>query len=225
MQYPITEIFHSVQGEGLNAGRSAWFIRLAGCNLRCPGCDEPLHDDKSKREMLTEVEIVAKMKVQPSDIVVITGGEPAMYKLEDLVKEIRTQCIWGESEHPRRKKNVKGPLICIETNGTLPIRGKVDFICVSPKPNTFAKRKASLNARTIHKADEIKLVVGWSEDPEQELQVFSQANPRAAILLSPITSFPEGELDAKAVEQTLALQLKYPQARMSPQWHKWLKLR
>jgi organic radical activating enzyme len=129
------------------------------------------------------------------------------------------------SEHPKRKKPVTGPLLCIETNGTLPIRGKMDFVCVSPKPSTFAKRKASLNARTVGKADEIKLVVGWSENAEQEIEVFSQASPRATILLSPITTFPEGQLDPAAVEQTLALQAKHPLTRVSPQWHKWLKVR
>jgi organic radical activating enzyme len=57
-QYPITEIFHTSQGEGLNAGRNAWFIRMGGCNYACPGCDEPLHKNAEAVTRMAASEIV-----------------------------------------------------------------------------------------------------------------------------------------------------------------------
>ena len=113
----IAEIFHSLQGEGFNAGKPAVFVRLAGCNLKCHFCDT----DFRQTEKLTEEEVLNRaLEIAPKcRFVVLTGGEPL---LQNLVKLTRLL-----------SKN--GYFIAVETNGTI-LRDKLahfDWITVSPK--------------------------------------------------------------------------------------------
>ena len=70
----INEIFYSLQGEGHFTGRPAIFIRLAGCNLRCPFCDT---DFTSYTEMAV-ADILKAIASYPARFVVLTGGEPSL---------------------------------------------------------------------------------------------------------------------------------------------------
>ena len=242
---PVTEVFHSIQGEGLNAGRTAWFVRLFGCNLACPGCDEPLHEDSSKRNQMEEEAIVDQIKDTPADLIVITGGEPALYDLTKLIQLIREKCVthwvggedghevvWESTNHPcqDRAHKVASPIICIETNGTCAIKGEIDFICVSPKPLKYAKGNAiTYSQETFSKAHEIKVVVGWTspEELDGEIKFFKglSGNEQVQILLSPLTTFPEGDLVPEAAQAAVDACKKYQTIRLSPQWHKWVRIR
>ena len=121
-QYPIGEIFESIQGEGYNIGVPATFIRFAGCNLQCPWCDTKW--DKAKA-ILTEDEIVAKINFD-LPLIVITGGEPFLQDIKTLVKAIR--------------KVDDDIIIAFETNGTQSTADIYSFgniwIACSPKPQT-----------------------------------------------------------------------------------------
>ena len=114
--YRVNEIFYSIQGEGVFAGKPAVFVRFSGCNLACPWCDtdhsrfmEMTSDglEKAVRELLNGHE---------GAIIVLTGGEPALQLRDD-------EPLFRGS----------GCRICIETNGTLPVPGWVDWVTVSPK--------------------------------------------------------------------------------------------
>ena len=70
--YKINEIFYSIQGEGINAGVPAVFIRFSGCNLSCPFCDT----EHGEGNMMTADDIVAEVKKYPARLAVVTGGEP-----------------------------------------------------------------------------------------------------------------------------------------------------
>lgn len=120
MKYPINEIFTSIQGEGPDAGKPANFIRLAGCNLSCHFCDTQ-HD---KKELLTVDQIINQLD-QKVPLVVITGGEPFLHDLFDLVKELHRRVFH----------------VSIESNGTLGHGDKLRRYgyyqtIVSPKPGS-----------------------------------------------------------------------------------------
>jgi len=79
----IVDIFRTIQGEGPFTGHPAVFIRLAGCVLRCPGCDT---DYTSVRERMTPETVIQEVeRFRPTPLIVITGGEPLRQNLNTLV--------------------------------------------------------------------------------------------------------------------------------------------
>lgn len=111
----VHQIFHTIQGEGPFCGMPCVFVRLAGCNLQCPGCDT---DYTSDRVTLHMEAIVATVKdLMPANytdkLVVITGGEPFRQNITPFVKQL----------------NAYGFHVQIETNGTLPPTS--DFVKIS----------------------------------------------------------------------------------------------
>lgn len=119
----INSIFHTIQGEGPFAGRPCVFIRLAGCNLQCPGCDTEytVYTEMGIGNIIEEVEV---KDVSQSMLVVITGGEPFRQELGVLVRSLVAM----------------GYHIQIETNGTLP---------PSERMRVFRSGKALHHALTI----------------------------------------------------------------------------
>ena len=112
----VNEIFNSIQGEGMMLGQSATFVRLTGCNLRCPWCDTKMSWYNAQSRDIPMAEII---EACTKDNVIITGGEPCLNpQLPKLV-----QCL---------KK--AGHYVCIETNGTLPTPEGADWVTCSPKP-------------------------------------------------------------------------------------------
>ena len=71
-EYPLVEVFESLQGEGRNSCRPCVFIRFAGCNLDCPWCDTP----RERRFSATLDELVAEAKSFRARSVVLTAGSP-----------------------------------------------------------------------------------------------------------------------------------------------------
>jgi len=118
MKYKINEIFKSLQGEGVYAGREVVFIRMAKCNLSCEWCDT----DFDKYDIQTEEEIVDKVLSEEVESVIITGGEPTLQNLRSLLILLRENNLW----------------VGLETNGTQCIddyKYLINHIAVSPKKN------------------------------------------------------------------------------------------
>lgn len=119
-RYWINEIFHSIQGEGANAGMPAVFVRFAGCNLACGFCDT----DHREQFVVTAPEIISEIENYNCKSVVLTGGEPTLQVDDVLVKGLKE----------------RGFYVCIETNGTRPVPAGIDWITVSPKVNWKVKK-------------------------------------------------------------------------------------
>jgi 7-carboxy-7-deazaguanine synthase len=113
----VNEIFQSIQGEGYHIGKTANFIRLAGCNLNCSYCDT---DFKNSNEM-SEDEIIEQLDLKKT-MIVITGGEPTLQDLEPLIKALRKNPVY----------------IALETNGTnATSHYDLNWVSCSPKPNDY----------------------------------------------------------------------------------------
>jgi len=147
IELPVMERFYTIQGEGHYAGRAAFFIRLAGCDVGCVWCDVKESWDAHLHPIVTLENLIAEIKQTPTEFVVITGGEPAMYDLTELVAKLHENQLD----------------VAIETSGCYPLKGVVDWYCFSPKkfknPCDEAYQKASeLKVIIYNKADFV-----WAE--------------------------------------------------------------
>lgn len=106
MNAPITEIFASIQGEGLFVGEKQVFVRFKDCNLKCDYCDT--RNGKRARELASDrvLREIKSLNSQNAHAVSFTGGEPLLYV--DFLRELLPQV---------KKLGLKTYL---ETNGTLP---------------------------------------------------------------------------------------------------------
>ncbi len=104
MKGKVSEIFESVQGEGIYLGAQQVFVRLFGCNLKCGFCDTKI----DHFEEYEPTRILEEIKLFPRDChsVVFTGGEPLMQK-EFLKETLKLTSAFGYKNY-------------LETNGTLP---------------------------------------------------------------------------------------------------------
>lgn len=85
------ERFHTLQGEGNFTGSSAYFIRLAGCDVGCVWCDVKESWDKNLHPEVEISILVKEAKESNPSIVVITGGEPLMYDLSELTQKLKEE--------------------------------------------------------------------------------------------------------------------------------------
>lgn len=138
----IYERFNTFQGEGVHAGKHAFFIRTFGCPIKCPWCDSAgtWHHDYIPNDInkVSVEKLADEAEESGARICVITGGEPAIHDLTLLCKYLHS-----------REMNVH-----LETSGAIePLRGEFDWITVSPKKE---KPPSDLMMGT---ADEIKIIV------------------------------------------------------------------
>lgn len=136
----VNEIFYSLQGEGFHTGTASAFVRLSGCNLRCPFCDT----DHAQGTEMTEEDIVTRVSQFPTQHVVITGGEPSLFLTTSLVELLHNA----------------GKYVAVETNGTHALPPNVDWITLSPKDSFVANATPQ-----IEHCNEIKVVFDGSPIP------------------------------------------------------------
>jgi 7-carboxy-7-deazaguanine synthase len=194
-QFPVMESFYSVQGEGSFAGSPAYFIRIGGCDVGCVWCDVKDSWDALKHPIMGVDEIVSKASATGAPIAVVTGGEPAMYNLENLASELRKA---GMRAH-------------LETSGAYPITGDWDWITFSPK-----KFKAPISS-VYAIAHELKVIVFNKSDLEWAEKHAAQVSANCALYLQP-------EWDKRELMQPIIFDYvrKNPTWRISVQTHKYL---
>ena len=160
--YRINEIFYSIAGEGIQVGRPMTFVRLSGCNLRCPFCDTEFDAFEER----TIEEIIAEVRQHPAEWVCVTGGEALLQDLAPLCKALKDA----------------GYHLHIESNGTVsPDPRLFDLIehwTVSPKKPEIAPG--------FERITELKYVVG---EAFQESKV--QEDKAEWVYLQPESSTPE----------------------------------
>jgi len=203
--YAVKEMFLTLQGEGMQAGSRAVFLRFAGCNLwsgreqdraaaQCRFCDTDfVGTDGAGGGKFVGADVLADRVAAvwgpgtEQRLVVVTGGEPMLQLDDGLVSAL----------HDR------GFRVAIESNGTLPVTPSVDWICVSPKAGTDVVQRSG---------NELKLV--WPQpgiDPAL-LETWDFQH----FLVQPM----DCDERQQALDAAIALAMERPRWRLSLQAHK-----
>jgi 7-carboxy-7-deazaguanine synthase len=207
MSYAVKEIFLTLQGEGMQAGRRAVFLRFAGCNLwsgreadrataQCTFCDTDFvgtngeNGGRYTAETLS-ARVASLWGEAARPLVVVTGGEPMLQLDTALIDAL----------------HANGFEIAVESNGTIAAPPGIDWLCISPKAGTRIVQR---------EGNELKLV--WPQptiDPD-ELASWSFAHH----LIQPMDC-----ADAVAARQAaIALVMADPRWKLTLQTHKLLGL-
>jgi 7-carboxy-7-deazaguanine synthase (Cx14CxxC type) len=209
MAYAVKECFLTLQGEGVQSGSRAVFLRFAGCNLwsgreqdrptaQCNFCDTDFVGTDGEgggkfadADSLAERALATWGAEEGARLVVITGGEPMLQLDPALIDAL----------HDR------GFRIAVESNGTLPAVEGIDWLCISPKAGTDVVQRSG---------DELKLV--WPQegvDPAG-LESWDFAN----FLIQPM----DCEAREQALDAAIRLVMERPRWRLSLQAHKLIGL-
>ncbi|MGB4969094.1 MAG: 7-carboxy-7-deazaguanine synthase [Saprospiraceae bacterium] len=212
--YLVKEIFYSLQGEGAQTGRPAVFLRFAGCNLWngreedrqqaiCSFCDTdfvgtngtyggkyPSANDLAACIQSLWPKMNVGHKIKP--YVIFTGGEPLLQVDDPLIDSLHDI----------------GFEIGLETNGTIEAPKGIDWICLSPKPNTIIK---------IRSGNELKFIYPQLNFNPEDFQQFDFQY----FYIQPM----DGANIQEHIQQSLDFCLQHPTWRLSIQTHKLLGIR
>lgn len=160
---PIVEEFYSIQGEGCNTGKAAYFIRIGGCDICCSWCDTRYSWNADLHPLVEISSIADRVTTAGADSVVVTGGEPLMWNLGPLCDLLKD----------------RGLKTYLETSGAYRLTGRWDWITLSPK-------KGSPPLKEIWTlADELKVVVYDGTDFAAAETYCSMVSPECRLLLQP----------------------------------------
>lgn len=196
-ELPLMEDFYTIQGEGFYQGHAAYFIRLGGCDVGCIWCDVKESWNADAHPLVSIEEMVKRAKQSGSSLVVITGGEPAMYNLDELTRALHQAGL---------KTN-------IETSGAHPLTGDWDWVCFSPK-----KFKAPVES-IYTQANELKIIIYNNSDFEWAEDFAKKVNSECELFLQPEWS-KEKEMVPKIIEYVKA----NPKWKVSLQIHKYMNI-
>lgn len=210
MSYAVKEAFLTLQGEGVQAGSRAVFLRFAGCNLwsgreqdrataQCSFCDTDfVGTDGAGGGKFADAERLADRVASlwgdknGHRLVVITGGEPMLQLDEKLIDAL----------------HARGFRVAVESNGTLPATPGIDWLCVSPKAGTNVVQRSG---------DELKLV--WPQkglDPS-ELEIWDFDH----FLVQPM----DCQDTKSSYDASIALVMDRPKWKLTLQAHKVVGLK
>lgn len=215
MTYAVKEMFLTLQGEGVHAGRRAVFLRFAGCNLWtgreedrrkavCQFCDTDfVGTDGDGGGKFTDAEVLADAALAfwgegvEGRYIVLTGGEP-MLQIDDALIDAL---------------HARGFTIAIESNGTIAAHPGIDWVCISPKAGSDVVQRTGNELKLVwpqpgsgHSIAEVEAMEGWAFDH---------------LLIQPLDS-PQAAANMRAA---IDLVMARPCWRLSVQAHKYLGLR
>lgn len=204
MSYYVNEIFYSLQGEGVRVGTPNLFLRFGKCNMRCavepgpksPGgfdCDTEFESGRMLELNQIVEELQHAMDGASTEWIILTGGEPGLQVDDDLIERLHSE----------------GWRLAMETNGTVVVPDRLDWVTVSPKvaEHAIAQRTAS----------EVKYV-----------RSLGQGIPRTVVqaqhyLISPAAI--GNYIPVEVMQWCIQLVKDNPQWRLSPQLHKTWDIR
>ena len=215
MSYAVKELFLTLQGEGVQAGRRAVFLRFAGCNLWtgreqdrasaiCRFCDTdfvgmdgPGGGRFDTAEALAGAAAAKWGEGQDGRFIVLTGGEPMLQIDDALIEALHAQ----------------GFFIAMESNGTLPAHAGIDWVCISPKAGSDVVQRSG---------SELKLVWPQTGIDPASLRQWDFAH----FLIQPMDSH-SGDALVRAANLSAAIDfvLAHPEWRLSVQAHKAIGVR
>lgn len=194
---PIMEQFYTIQGEGGNTGKPAYFIRIGGCDVGCHWCDVKESWNAKIHPLVPVDNLLPFLTNVSSKDVVITGGEPTLYNLEYLCKTLKS----------------KGHQLFIETSGAYPLTGNWDWICLSPKKNSPPIKEI------YDRASELKVIIHNQNDFLWAEQHAKQVGTNCLLFLQPEWSKMETILN-----DVIEYVMKNPHWRISLQSHKFMHI-
>ena len=194
---PVSEEFYTIQGEGFNTGKAAYFVRLGGCDLACKWCDSKESWVPKIEQFVKISDIVNRVKQTTADTIVVTGGEPLIYDFSHFTSIAR-------------EANLK---LMIETSGAHTFSGVWDWICLSPK-----KQMPPLG-EFFQLANEIKVVIYDESDLLWAEECAKKVSSKCELFLQPEWSEFErtGNMVVNYVKQN-------PKWKISLQTHKFLQI-
>ena len=210
MSYAVKEAFLTLQGEGMQAGSRAVFLRFAGCNLwsgreqdrataQCNFCDTDFvgTDGPGGGRFASATDLADHVAGLWGDeverrLVVVTGGEPMLQLDTDLIDALHS----------------KGFRVAVESNGTIAAVPGIDWLCISPKAGTEVVQRSG---------DELKLVWPQPDIDPADLEGWDFRN----FLVQPMDCADS----QAATDAAIALAMERPQWRLSLQAHKVVGLK
>ena len=210
MSYAVKEAFLTLQGEGVQAGSRAVFLRFAGCNLwsgreqdrataQCNFCDTDFvgTDGPGGGKFASAADLAGHIESLWGEggerrLVVVTGGEPMLQLDTALIDEL----------------HVKGFKVAVESNGTIAATPGIDWLCISPKAGAEVVQRSG---------DELKLVWPQPGIEPADLEGWDFRN----FLVKPMDCV-NGQA---AIDASIALAMERPQWRLTLQAHKLVGLK
>jgi len=194
---PLVEEFYTLQGEGFQTGKAAYFIRIGGCDVGCAWCDSKLSWNPEIFPPVLVDDIIQHALNYPGRAIVVTGGEPSLYPLDYLTSEFKK----------------KGFQTFIETSGAYSLTGQWDWICLSPK-------RQQPPADGIHlKADELKVIISDKSDLD-----WAEENSRLVKSSCQLFLQPEWSKFSTNIPWLVDYVMNNPKWRISLQSHKFMHI-
>lgn len=190
---PLMEEFYSLQGEGFNTGKAAYFIRIGGCDIGCSWCDSKRSWEAGMHPLVDVDSIISRVLKSPCRSLVVTGGEPSLYQMEYLSNQAR-------------KMNLE---LFLETSGAYPLSGEWDWICLSPKTRNPPLKEY------YTKAHELKVIIHKEDDLLWAEEMARRVHSGCHLFLQ-----PEWSQKDKMIEAIIAYIRENPKWRISMQTHK-----
>lgn len=194
---PLMEEFYTIQGEGYNTGKAAYFIRLGGCDVGCHWCDVKESWNASLHPMTHSDLIVEHALKYAGKAVVVTGGEPSLYQLDYLTSKLKE----------------KGISTFVETSGAYPLTGNWDWICLSPKKTMHPLKEI------LPLAHELKMIIFNQHD-----FIWAEENAKMVSENCKLYLQPEWSRSSEITPQIIEYVKNNPKWNISLQTHKFMNI-